>query len=1292
MLKHACAAGLALFSILVSHAQLPVNRSTVYDGSASAQVRHATGIYAPNLSMTVEAWVYREDATRCETIVAQDFRNSFWFGFCNNSLRFYRGGGNFVDADRNVTPHRWTHVAAVYDAGPGEVRFYIDGALVATKARSAGYVEVNAPLYLGANPFVTIGGSYPFRGALDEVRVWSTARTGAEIAGYRFLEVNSGAGLVAAFPTGGDLEIRTGATASLVQGAQKQIFGILPRALIIPRRPVFDPVDGDYIGSEYAGAEQMPVRYYQGTNEVDAPALLNAYVSGDVTYIYVGMFGLQPFGDMGPDNRAALSWSFGTMTFDQPANLDQRITMGYNDVPPAYFVGNGTTFVTNTSPSAPVVKKFCAGDVNPPCLEVRAAVPLPSFGQRGLMLDMFWPGALPALNRRFSSPMDASFGVPSTWAPFRIGQVFGAAETVRINASVEEALTVGGPATPVVGAVMRLVHATSLDEIATATTGADGVARFEATVRTNTPLRVELGAPTYWPRLGVRAVPGTGVAPTTTTGGLAQWAACTGCDYADVVFTTRAIPAQESGFAGITPATGHFKRTILRDSPLLELPPSEITILGTNLHLSTEVYLTTCSQGVFSDLSSTPEAATGCSASSFYRVSVLGVSPDHRALTVRLDSATAPGGNLRILVRDTPDRDGRRQWNFIPASVVFGEPTYPLVHGFAFKNERDGTQWDEFSGVYEWHAFDCITPIGPFPPSSTCIGCRAPNPVYLTWYSTFYTAWVEAMTGSCLGMSATSLMFARGLLDTEAFNGAVHYAAGFPGLGPDGDLPPKPQQHQFEFCNYSHPVNLWAHIHRNQAVQTSSEFLNSILSQMSGTGLSDRYSIAGDPNAALGRLRANLRSYVLCFQNEADVIQSHCVVPFALMDGKGVADDGVTLVDRPNSTVIHVYDSNAPRDTACFFEVDRVANTFKYMFTRRRLPDGTIVPVFFTGKGMYTTPLSIWQQPRSMPGVDLLARGLGLVLFGSADGLYTDADGGRWGWETNGVFRDTYLGGKAIAPPTSTNALANTNRNVMFFPPTNRPPASIRVNPRGPNWRFHASEAGTLAFLEVSGATAGDADAISLHLEDGVMRGFKFAPQRASSSFRPTLGLNLGTNPSVVVSWENVAVQGGKGAEFVARHDKLGAEFRNDTGGASRPSIRVLRSDAEGLKTNLFGPFNVPLGASQLASIVDPTNANALRVELDLDRDGTADAITFVTPGTKETPPAPQLFAALEKGEVVISWLPNAGAWTLESNAKIDDANGWKIENAQPVYQNGQSVVVLPKLAAQLFLRLSAAF
>ncbi len=165
------------------------------------------------------------------------------------------------------------------------------------------------------------------------------------------------------------------------------------------------------------------------------------------------------------------------------------------------------------------------------------------------------------------------------------------------------------------------------------------------------------------------------------------------------------------------------------------------------------------------------------------------------------------------------------------------------------------------------------------PPVETCFGCRIPNPVCLTFHSLVFTPWVELMSGSCLGFSVTSRLFQRGELELARFQAGGRYPFGFSGLPPEpGWLfprPPKPQVHDFRECDYSVSVNLWAQTHRNQAAQLSQEVIQELLRQLRGTGLSDTYSVDGDPNQVLSRLRTgNLQSPVWSPTPHAPAVQN----------------------------------------------------------------------------------------------------------------------------------------------------------------------------------------------------------------------------------------------------------------------------------------------------------------------------------------------------------------------------------------------------------------------------------
>ncbi len=69
----------------------------------------------------------------------------------------------------------WTHLAATYDGAT--LRLFVNGVQVASVARSGAIATSADPLQIGGDP---IYGQY-FAGRIDEVRVYNTALTAAQI-------------------------------------------------------------------------------------------------------------------------------------------------------------------------------------------------------------------------------------------------------------------------------------------------------------------------------------------------------------------------------------------------------------------------------------------------------------------------------------------------------------------------------------------------------------------------------------------------------------------------------------------------------------------------------------------------------------------------------------------------------------------------------------------------------------------------------------------------------------------------------------------------------------------------------------------------------------------------------------------------------------------------------------------------------------------------------------------------------------------------------------------------------
>jgi hypothetical protein len=89
-------------------------------------------------------------------------------------------------------------------------------------------------------------------------------------------------------------------------GAQGEIFGILPRALTIPAAAGPVTVDGNAdLPNEYAGAEQLVVRYRNGSGVADAVAHLVYRDSGGDRNLYLA---LQKVRDVSPNWSRAQSF------------------------------------------------------------------------------------------------------------------------------------------------------------------------------------------------------------------------------------------------------------------------------------------------------------------------------------------------------------------------------------------------------------------------------------------------------------------------------------------------------------------------------------------------------------------------------------------------------------------------------------------------------------------------------------------------------------------------------------------------------------------------------------------------------------------------------------------------------------------------------------------------------------------------------------------------------------------------------------------------------------------------
>jgi|GEM_PF-1854127 len=222
------AANTATFTGLTSFSQFLIGRSGTPDPSAGTlldfdgtddQAFAQTDLDLGATDITVEAWVQRASSGTTDFFfsygdVNEGVNQGLSMGFRpTNVFAFGFAGGNDLDTPDTYTDTEWHHWAGVYDRANATRVIYRDGVEVASDAGVVPFEEVaNPELYLGR--FFLQDGS-DFGGEIEELRIWSVARTETEIReGMHRTMTGSETGLVAYW----QFNEGTGTTASDVVG------------------------------------------------------------------------------------------------------------------------------------------------------------------------------------------------------------------------------------------------------------------------------------------------------------------------------------------------------------------------------------------------------------------------------------------------------------------------------------------------------------------------------------------------------------------------------------------------------------------------------------------------------------------------------------------------------------------------------------------------------------------------------------------------------------------------------------------------------------------------------------------------------------------------------------------------------------------------------------------------------------------------------------------------------------------------------------------------------------------
>lgn len=198
---------LVLFTLCALGTTIAQNTALLMDGSSENIEIQNDGSFDVGAQWTAEAWIFANNWTgqSWQGSLLNTDRQGPDSGYAlrcgdNGKLSFVLSVDNQwneIISPSTMNTQQWHHVAAVVDNGT--MALYIDGQLVADGTYSGTITNSeNTPVKIGASS--GFGGRY-FDGVIDEVRVWSTARSQAQLADNNTVDLTgSEQGLVAYFP------------------------------------------------------------------------------------------------------------------------------------------------------------------------------------------------------------------------------------------------------------------------------------------------------------------------------------------------------------------------------------------------------------------------------------------------------------------------------------------------------------------------------------------------------------------------------------------------------------------------------------------------------------------------------------------------------------------------------------------------------------------------------------------------------------------------------------------------------------------------------------------------------------------------------------------------------------------------------------------------------------------------------------------------------------------------------------------------------------------------------------
>ncbi|HEX4962581.1 MAG TPA: LamG domain-containing protein [Thermoanaerobaculia bacterium] len=188
------AAAFAVLLVPAAGAQ-PFNAWLTLSGPTSGYINVLSSpVLNPASAITIEGWVIVTDpGGGCSSIIGKNFQTAWWIGICGTTLRSYLKGGLSSQRNGGTLPAgQWTHFAVVYDGVSR--KHYVNGELVMNTAETGSLPSNGDALRIGSD----VSWAHTPAGAMNEIRLWSVARTQDQIRSTINVPVNTALpGLVA---------------------------------------------------------------------------------------------------------------------------------------------------------------------------------------------------------------------------------------------------------------------------------------------------------------------------------------------------------------------------------------------------------------------------------------------------------------------------------------------------------------------------------------------------------------------------------------------------------------------------------------------------------------------------------------------------------------------------------------------------------------------------------------------------------------------------------------------------------------------------------------------------------------------------------------------------------------------------------------------------------------------------------------------------------------------------------------------------------------------------------------